>query len=320
MSKRATKAKQNPSPEGGAEPSRLTLVEFPATPGTPALNAAEAAAAEIVLDYRSMGYAEYERGSLLRLFRSEFRNYVKFLMTERGGRLSLEDACHQASVRYDEKGAAELMEQLISRSVETVTFDELSELWECSPEEAERYFAMVKQEAQREFASGHLAAKVFEPVDWLRSVWMRAQFLAVRDSFIAEYGPEGGIEYALIDTLSVCYFMQQYWAEAAVRRTKTDPRRESIEYTDWKGDRGDRAREKRYDDGNWEIPWVTEDRAVRTTAEMVDQFSRLFQRTLRQLNNHRLAKLKARKLEAEVRRLGGKAGKDAGSNVRGGGG
>lgn len=221
-------------PEVG-ERTPLTLIEFPAPPATPALDAAEGAADEIILDYRSMGYAEYERGSLLRLFRSEFRNYVKFLMTDRGGKLTLEDACYKASVRYDQKGAAELMEQLLSRPAEAVTFDELSDLWECSPEEAERYFAMVKNEAQREFVTGHLAAKVFDPVDWLRSVWMRAQFLAVRDSFIAEYEPEGGIEYALIDTLSVCFFMQQYWAEMAVRRTKTDPRRESIEYTEWKG-------------------------------------------------------------------------------------
>lgn len=235
MSRRAAKTPRDEQlPEVG-ERTPLTLIEFPAPPATPALDAAEGAADEIILDYRSMGYAEYERGSLLRLFRSEFRNYVKFLMTDRGGKLTLEDACYKASVRYDQKGAAELMEQLLSRPAEAVTFDELSDLWECSPEEAERYFAMVKNEAQREFVTGHLAAKVFDPVDWLRSVWMRAQFLAVRDSFIAEYEPEGGIEYALIDTLSVCFFMQQYWAEMAVRRTKTDPRRESIEYTEWKG-------------------------------------------------------------------------------------
>lgn len=303
MSRRAAKSTRDEQLPESRERAPLTLVEFPSPPATPALDEAEEAASQIILDYRSIGYAEYERGSLLRLFRSEFRNYVHFLMSERGGRLTHEDACHKASVRYDEKGAAELMEQLLSRPAEVVTFDELSDLWECSPEEAERYFAMVKNEAQREFATGHLAAKVFEPVDWLRSVWTRAQFLAVRDSFIAEYEPEGGIEYALIDTLSVCFFMQQYWAEMAVKRTKTDPRRESIEHTEWKGYRGDRAREKRYDDGNWEIPWVTEDRAVRTTTEMVDQFSRLFQRTLRQLNNHRLAKLKALKLQAEIRRL-----------------
>jgi hypothetical protein len=51
---------------------------------------------------------------------------------------------------------------------------------------------------------------------------------------------------------------------------------------------------------------VTEDRAVQTTDEMMDYFSRQFQRTLRQLNVHRLAKLKVKKLQAEIRRLDGK--------------
>lgn len=47
---------------------------------------------------------------------------------------------------------------------------------------------------------------MFEPVDWLRSVWGRAQFLAIRDIFIVEYEPEGGIKFSLIDTLVVCFF------------------------------------------------------------------------------------------------------------------
>ncbi len=97
--------------------------------------------------------------------------------------------------------------------------------------------------------------------------------------------------------------MQNYWAEVAVKRTKTDPRRESYEYMEWKGYKQAQAKARRYEEGYWDIPLVSEDRAIRTTTEMLDQFSRLFQRTLRQLNNHRLAKLKAQKLQAEVQRL-----------------
>lgn len=55
---------------------------------------------------------------------------------------------------------------------------------------------------------------------------------------------------------------------------------------------------------------MTEDRAVRASGEMLEQFSRLFQRALRQLNGHRLAKLKARKLQAEIRRLDGTGGQN----------
>jgi len=52
-----------------------------------------------------------------------------------------------------------------------------------------------------------------------------------------------------------------------------------------------------------DIPYVSEQSAAQFAMDMLDKFSRLFQRTLRQLNNHRLAKLKAKKLEAEIRRL-----------------
>jgi hypothetical protein len=303
MSRLAVKVKEFEQPQEAEEKPSSAIIEFPASPANSPLNKSEETVNQLTVDYASTGYAEYERGSLLRIFRQEFRQYVEYMMSDSGGKLTLEEACKSASVRYDMKGAAELMEGLLSRPVESVSFAELSELWQCSSDEAERYFELVKQEAQREFRSGHMAAKVFEPVDWLRSVWQRAQFLAVRDSFIAEYEPEGGIEFALVDTMAICFFMQNYWAEVAVKRTRTDPRRESYEYTQWKGYKDEEAKARRYEHGYWDIPFVTEDRAVTASTNMLDQFSRLFQRTLRQLNNHRLAKLKAQKLKAEIQQL-----------------
>jgi hypothetical protein len=228
-------------------------------------------------------------------------------MSDSGGKLSLEDACRQASARHDQKGATELMEDLLKRDFECVSFSDLSRLWECSPEEAERYFELTKHEAQKEFCAGHLAAKVFEPADWLGSVWLRAQFLAVRDSFILEYNPDGGIEFALIDLLAMSFFMQNYWAEMSVKRTMTSPRRESQEFVEWNGYRSDEANRRRFDDGKWVVPWVSEEHALRTATEMFDHFARLFQRTLRQLNSHRLGKLKAKKLQAEIRWLNRRA-------------
>jgi hypothetical protein len=306
MSRRAikNKPKEEPPIEKVKEP--LTLVEFPAPPETPSLDEADEEINQLSVNYDSIALAQFERGSLLRIFRREFRRYAHYLMSDRGGKLSLEDACHSASVRYDTKGAVELMEELLNTSVESVNFNRLKDLWECSPEEAERYFGLVKMEAQREFASGHMAAEVFEPVDWMSSVWQRARFIAIRDTFTFEYKPDGGIEHALIDTLTQAYFMQQYWTETAVKRTRSDPRRESYEFAEWKHYKREIAKDRKFDRGWWDIPLISEDRAVMTTTNMVDQFSRLFQRTLRQLNNHRLAKLKAQKLEAEIRKLSGK--------------
>jgi hypothetical protein len=299
MSHQAATAKQ--------EKASLTLVEFPAPIKTPALDHAEKAISKVTVDYESAGYAEFERGSLLRVFRKEFRRHVGYLMSDDGGKLSHEDACKEASVRYDQKGAVELMEDLLKRDFDSVSFNDLSRLWECSPEEAERYFELTKHEAQREFCSGHVAAEVFKSADWLGSVWLRAQFLGVRDSFIVEYKPDGGIEFALIDLLAMSFFMQNYWAEMSVKRTMTSPRRESKEFVEWNGYRSDEAHRRRFDDGHWVIPWVSEEHALRTATEMFDHFSRLFQRTLRQLNSHRLAKLKAKKLQTEIRWLNRRA-------------
>ncbi len=301
MSRRVSEDKQ--VEEAPIEKEPLKLVEFPTPVDTLTLDEAEDSINQLSVAYDGLGIAEFERGSLLRIFRREFRRYASYLMSDRGGNLSVEDACRQASIRYDTKGAVELMEELLNTSVESVNFDRLKDLWECSPEEAERYFKLAKLEAQREFASGHMAAEVFEPVNWMDSVWNRAKFIAVRDTFIVEYKPKGGIEYVLVDTLTQAYFMQQYWMETAIKRTRSDPRRESYEFAEWKHYRRAEAKARKFEHGWWDIPLISEDRAVITTTDMVDQFSRLFQRTLRQLNAHRLAKLKAQKLRAEIRRL-----------------
>jgi hypothetical protein len=97
--------------------------------------------------------------------------------------------------------------------------------------------------------------------------------------------------------------MQQYWMETAVKRTRSDPRRETYEYAEWKHYKRAEAKAMKFEHGWWDIPLISEQAAVENATQMTDTFSHLFQRTLRQLNNRRLAKLKARKLQAEIRRI-----------------
>jgi hypothetical protein len=163
---------------------------------------------------------------------------------------------------------------------------------------------MVKNEAQKEFATGHLAAKTFEPVDWMNTAWDRAQFLALRDTYLAEFVPEGGIEYSLVAMLVQCYFMQQYWMEQTVKRTRSDPRRESYEYAKWQEYKRHSAKAVQWEhSGYWEIPYASELQCVENAANIVALFSSLYQKTLRQLNAHRMQKLKLLKLRAETRRI-----------------
>jgi hypothetical protein len=138
---------------------------------------------------------------------------------------------------------------------------------------------LIKQEGQREFCTGQRVAQVFESVDWFRPLWLHAQFLSIRDTFIAEFEPDGGVEFALIDTLTLAFFMQEYWARICVVRTRESPVRESVEFEAWKEYYGEEAKKRKYDDGRWKLPFVSEDRAIHTATEMLDQFSKLFQRT-----------------------------------------
>lgn len=288
------------------EKPHLALVET-AEDGTPAATdeapsaenrdeALEAEPADLVVYVDSLGVSVLDRFSLVRIFREEWRNSVAFYRSEKGGSLTLDEAVNRATHKIDEQRAAEIFERVMTQSAEVTDFHDLHDLWMHSPEDAEYVWGEMKHEARREFITGHLAASVFEPVDWMRSAWKRAKFLGVRDSFIDEYQPEGGVEVALVDTMAQAYFLQLHWTEEVVRRTNADPRRHSYEYEKWERYKREAAKAQMWDPGFWEIPYASEVQLQEQAVRMADHFSRLFQRTVRQLDNHRLAKAKLRRL------------------------
>lgn len=279
-----------------------TAVDSPPAPTGEALpaegeeEALEAEPADLVVYIDSLGVSLLDRFSLVRIFREEWRSKVAFYRSEKGGSLTLDEAVKRATRHVDEGRAAEIFERVMTQSAEVTNFRDLHDLWTHSPEDAEFVWQQMKQEARREFMTGHLAATVFEPVDWMRSAWKRAKFLGVRDSFIDEYQPEGGVEVSFVDTMAQAYFLQLHWTEEAVRRTNTDPRRHSDEYNQWHRYKREAAKAQMWDAGFWEIPYASEVQLQEQAVRMADHFSRLFQRTVRQLDNHRLAKAKLRRL------------------------
>lgn len=273
-----------------------------APPAEDEKGALEAKPADLVVYIDSLGVSLLDRFSLVRIFREEWRSRVAFYRSEKGGSLTLEQAVERATHKVDEQRAAEIFERVMTQSSEVTDFDDLHKLWTHSPEDAEFVWREMKHEAEREFMTGHLAATVFEPVDWMRSAWKRAKFLGVRDSFIDEYRPEGGVEIALVDTMAQAYFLQLHWTEEAVRRTNADPRRHSHEYSQWQQYKREAAKAQMWDTGFWEIPYAAEVQMQEQAVRMADHFSRLFQRTIRQLDNHRLAKAKLRRLAVPILR------------------
>ncbi len=57
-----------------------------------------------------------------------------------------------------------------------------------------------------------------------------------------------------------------------------------------------------WDTGYWEIPYASEVELQEQAVKMADHFSRLFQRTVRSLDNHRLAKAKLWRLSVPTAR------------------
>ena len=103
-------------------------------------------------------------------------------------------------------------QRAISEKADQVSWFSLSALIEAEPEAGWAVRARVRAEAAEELASGHRAALA---LCWDDSPWQRAQFLAVRQAFIDEWQPRGGIELTLIDQMAQAHSLYLWWIERA---------------------------------------------------------------------------------------------------------
>ncbi|MBA3767320.1 MAG: hypothetical protein H0W99_10095 [Acidobacteria bacterium] len=110
-----------------------------------------------------------------------------------------------------------------------------------------------------------------------------ACFFGLRESFIAEWQPRGGVELSLIDMLAQAFLQYQYWVKQSVLRTETRAREEHPEYSKWKANK----KESGWLHGYWDIPYVHEQAAVEHAAQMADRWNRIYMRTLRNLRDLR---------------------------------
>jgi hypothetical protein len=224
------------------------------------------------------------------LFRQMHKSYVRMVAYHRsevGGSLSLEEARKAAfHPAKNSEEAKKHFHKLMKYPLDILSFTDLMEFQEFSPRVAEQFWEMVKGEARAEFESGHLAANITFPEGYMKGVWNIARYLGVRESFIDEWKPKGGIELSLIDMMAQTWFQWQYWIEETVRRSMTEPRRESYKFREWK-QWNKQANPKEWENGYWDIPYVSEQEALNQAVQMADRFNRIFMRTLRQLRDLR---------------------------------
>lgn len=226
--------------------------------------------------------------SLFRQFQGAFARRVAFYRSASGGSLSPEEARKAAfHPCKDREEAKKHFETILRTPFEQLNFIDLEELHQIAPRVAERFWDRAKREAGKEFVTGHLGAHISFPVGYMKQLWNIARYLGVRDSFIDEWNPRGGIEIALIDMMTQSYFQWQYWLEQTVKRSKTKERTERPEYQRWLEFKQAEDKEMGWTDGFWFRPTVTEQQALEHAVQLADRWNRMFTRTLRQLRDLR---------------------------------
>lgn len=226
--------------------------------------------------------------SLLRQMHRSFMRQVAFYRSEIGGSLTVDEAraaAFHACTEHEE--AVQEFDRMMSLPLEILNFVDLMKLQSYSPRVAEGFWEMVKMEGRAEFESGYLAANINFPVGYMKELWNIARYLGVRESFIDDWKPKGGIEIALIDMLAQSWFQWQYWLEQTVKRSETRERETHPEYARWMAQREEKFRANGWTDGYWDRPYVSEQQALDHAVQMTDKFNRIFMRTLRQLRDFR---------------------------------
>jgi hypothetical protein len=178
---------------------------------------------------------------------------------------SVEDADRKARGHDDRYWARRALEQ----PPDQVSWSALGALAEHDPDAMQATWERIKAAARDDLESGHRAAHT---VEWTGGPWERAQFLAIRAAFHAEWQPRGGIEAALVDQMAQAHTMYFRWTRELHIQASTESSRED---------------HKRKQDGYWQPPRIDTAAALDQSAAMADRFHRLFLRALRALRDLR---------------------------------
>jgi hypothetical protein len=181
----------------------------------------------------------------------------------------LKETAEEAERRTRAADDPEQQLRALSEPSDQVSWWTLSPLIEADPEAGWAVWERVKAEASDELASGHRAALA---LCWDDSPWQRAQFLAIRQAFIDEWQPRGGIELTLIDQMAQAHSLYLFWIERAHVQA-------CLEGTKQKRELGRT--------GRWEPRTLGAAETLDQSAQMAERWQRLFVRALRALRDLR---------------------------------
>jgi hypothetical protein len=204
-----------------------------------------------------------EIDTVARRLAAAYEGNIRWRMTE------LKESAEDADRRVRAFDGPERQREALSEPSDQVSWWSLSQLIESNPETGWSVWERVKAEASDELVSGHRAAVT---ICWDDSPWQRAQFLAVRQAFVDEWQPRGGIELTLIDQMAQAHSLYLHWIEQAHIQA-------SLEGTKQKRDLGR--------NGRWEPRTLGTAEALDQSAAMAERWQKLFIRALRALRDLR---------------------------------
>jgi hypothetical protein len=136
-----------------------------------------------------------------------------------------------------EEEAAAYLERIRAAPADQISWFQLQHVLERDPDAMRDIWQGVRTAARDELASGHRTAGALE---WDSNPWQRAQFLAIRDSFLEDYRPRPGIESAMVDLAAEAFGDYLEWSETVHRRASLDAdaeERDAEQHGHWKPQR-----------------------------------------------------------------------------------
>jgi len=227
-------------------------------------------------------------GSLLRQLQEAFVGRVAFYRSKEGGALSPDEARARAFEPCEDKEeATRLYNELMKDPVDRIRFIDLARMWRIAPDLTESLWEMIKVDGREEFESGHLASQALTATQFRKTAWAVASYLGLRESFMEEWQPQGGIQLSLIDILAQSFLLYQHWVKQSVLRSQTELRKSNPGYIQWQERFNPDSVDNGYTYGHWDLPYVSEQAAIEHATRMADRWHRIYMRTLRNMRDLR---------------------------------
>jgi hypothetical protein len=182
-----------------------------------------------------------------------------------------EDAAELAQGRADDQ-RARLAERARESPAAMLTWNQIGALSEIDLAAGLNAWLRVKDFAHDELESGQRAANFDTNLSPLEC----ARYLAVRDSFIDQWKPDGGIDMALIEMLAQNYSLYLYWTFISHSRA-TGMCDNAIEMSERTGGYPKK----------WQMPYQMTQDSIEEAHRMAERYNRIFLRTLRQMRDLR---------------------------------